>query len=180
MESRRVRRLKSRQNRKSATRRLFKLLASARSGIACLAVAVTLLTSSLAYTPPRNAEALTVPQGQTVLSAAYSYWGTPYVFNAYWRGLYGMDCSELTMYAYRTVGISLPDDPVALQYGYGRWVSTPRAGDILFFSEDYSGRATHVGIATGRGTVVHASSYYGSVTETELRWMPGYMGAKRI
>ena len=179
MESRRQRRLKSRHNRKSATRRLFKLLSAPRRGIACVALAVALLASSVAATPPESAQALTIPQGNRVLSAAYGYWDTPYVYNGYWWTSYGIDCSELTMLAYRSAGISLPDDPYA-QMRYGRWVATPRAGDLLFFSEDYSGYPTHVGIATGRGTIVHASTYTGDVTETWIGYLDGYMGAKRI
>ena len=179
MESRRARRLKSRQNRKGAAKRLSRLLGGSRRGIASLALAAVLLASSLGATPPESAEALSVPQGQRVVQAAYGLYGTPYVYNGYWWSGYGIDCSELTMLAYRAAGISLPDDPyMQMQRGY--WVSTPRAGDLVFFSEDYSGYPTHVGIATGRGTIVHASTYTGTVTETWIGYIDGYMGAKRI
>ena len=179
MESRRRSRLKSRANRKSATKRLSKLL-NPRKGLAAIVLAACLLASSLAAQDAPEAEALTIPAGQRVLSAAYGLYGTPYVFNGYWwTGGAGIDCSELTMLAYRAAGVRLPDDPYA-QMQYGRWVSTPRAGDLVFFSEDYSGYPTHVGIATGRGTVLHASTYTGNVTETWIGYIDGYMGAKRI
>lgn len=178
MESRRQRRLKSRRNRKKATRRLSKLL-GLKKAIASVLLVASLLTGSLAASEPGQAQALTATQGAKVLSTAYSYWDTPYVFNGYWGGGGGIDCSELTMLAYRSAGISLPDDPY-LQMQRGYWVSTPRAGDLVFFSEDYSGYPTHVGIATGGGTIVHASTYTGDVTETWIGYLDGYMGAKRI
>jgi hypothetical protein len=36
---------------------------------------------------------------------------------------------------------------------------------------------SHVGIATGYGTVIHASTYYGAVVETPIEYIPGYVGA---
>lgn len=182
MESRRQRRLKSRQNRKSIAKRLSKLLKAPKKAVVLLVIAGALLTSSVALTEPESAVAHSAPEAQRALNTAYSYYGMPYIFNAYWKGLsaYGLDCSELTMYAYRSVGIELPDDP-ALQMQYGDWTSNPRPGDLLFFDASWwVPGVDHVGLATGRGTVLHASSYYGDVTETELRWMPGYVGAKRL
>ncbi|MDP9476441.1 MAG: C40 family peptidase [Actinomycetota bacterium] len=91
-----------------------------------------------------------------------------------------MDCSCLTMTVFAEFGISLPDDPQA-QMGYGTAVSgAPQAGDLVFWSEDGSGIATHVGIATGNGTVIHASAYAGYVVETPIEHIPGYLGARRL
>jgi cell wall-associated NlpC family hydrolase len=84
------------------------------------------------------------------------------------------------MLAYSEVGISLPDDPGA-QWGYGTPVSgAPQAGDLVFWSEDGSGYVTHVGLAMGDGTTLHASTYTGSVTITPINAIPGYMGARRL
>lgn len=84
------------------------------------------------------------------------------------------------MLAYSEVGISLPDDPGA-QWGYGTPVSGAlQAGDLVFWSEDGSGYVTHVGLAMGDGTTLHASSYTGSVTITPINAIPGYMGARRL
>jgi cell wall-associated NlpC family hydrolase len=63
----------------------------------------------------------------------------------------------------------------------GKLVSgPPQAGDLVFFSEDGSGTPTHVGIANGDGTLTHASDYTGEVSVTQMKYIKGYMGAKRF
>lgn len=101
----------------------------------------------------------------------------PYLDNG--GGIGGVDCSDLTSLVYGAFGVSLPDDPNALA-GYGSPVSTPGAGDIVLFSEDGSGSITHVGVATGTGTMVHSSNYFGTVTETPISSVSGYAGARSI
>jgi cell wall-associated NlpC family hydrolase len=65
--------------------------------------------------------------------------------------------------------------------GYGTPVrGAPQAGDLLFWSEDGSGNITHVGIAMGDGTTIHASSYAGEVTITDIGYISGYVGARRL
>jgi cell wall-associated NlpC family hydrolase len=81
-----------------------------------------------------------------------------------------LDCSQLVSKVYPR----LPPD-VVTQSRMGKSVGSvrnARAGDLVFFDENGSGRATHVGIATGRGTVVHASSFTGRVCETPIRYIP--------
>ncbi len=91
--------------------------------------------------------------------------GVPYVLNA--ASPSAMDCSGLTMLAYAAFGISLPDPPVA-QYGVGVPVyGPPQAGDLVFYNE-YGDGISHVAVATGRGTIIHASSYAGYVTESPI------------
>ena len=46
----------------------------------------------------------------------------------------------------------------------------------MFFDEAGYG-ISHVGIATGYGTVIHASTYYGTVVETPIDLVPGYVSA---
>ena len=98
---------------------------------------------------------------------ARSYIGTPY-------GAYGMDCSGFTSAVFADLGVYLPDSPDA-QYAYGV-PSNAKAGDLVFFDESGYG-ISHVGIATGYGTVIHASTYYGAVVETSMDYIPGYVGA---
>ena len=68
------------------------------------------------------------------------------------------DCSGLTTYAFQRAGVALPRTSQA-QYGVGKAVERDeiRAGDLVFFSTNGPG-ASHVGVATGRGTVVSATS----------------------
>jgi len=46
---------------------------------------------------------------------------------------------------------------------------------VLFDESGYG--ISHVGIATGYGTVIHSSTYYGAVVETPIASIPGYVGA---
>lgn len=115
---------------------------------------------------PSEASAQAV-SGEAAVAEAQSYIGTPY-------GAGGLDCSGFTSAVYVNLGVALPDDPVA-QYRYGV-PSAGAAGDLVFFDEAGYG-ISHVGIATGYGTVIHASTYYGMVTETPISQIPGYVGA---
>ena len=108
--------------------------------------------------------------GQAVVDDARTYIGTPY-------GAYGMDCSGFTSAVFADLGVYLPDSPDA-QYAYGA-PSNARAGDLVFFDESGYG-ISHVGIATGYGTVIHASTYYGAVVETSMDYIPGYIGAADV
>jgi cell wall-associated NlpC family hydrolase len=105
--------------------------------------------------------------GQTVVDNAQSYVGTLY-------GASGMTCSGFTSAVFADLGVYLPDSPGA-QYAYGT-PSYGKAGDLVFFDEAGYG-ISHVGIATGYGTVIHASTYYGAVVETPIEYIPGYVGA---
>ena len=112
-------------------------------------------------------EAYADVSGQAVVDDARSYVGTPY-------GAGGLDCSGFTSAVFADLGVYLPDGPDA-QYAYGT-PSYGEAGDLMFFDEAGYG-ISHVGIATGYGTVIHASTYYGAVVETPIEYIPGYVGA---
>ncbi len=111
---------------------------------------------------------------EAVVSEARSWMGTAYRY----PGMsYGVDCTEFTGAVFAEFGMSLPDYP-SVQYGYGV-PSDAGAGDLVFYSEDgYS--ITHVGIATGYGTIIHSSSYFGTVTESDMYTIPGYVGSKDV
>ena len=115
---------------------------------------------------PEEASAQTVSD-QAVLAEARSYIGTPY-------GAGGLDCTGFTSAVYGAFGVYLPDSPSG-QYSYGA-PSEAGAGDLVFFDEaDYG--ISHVGIATGRGTIIHSSTYFGQITESSIYDIPGYVGA---
>ncbi len=58
--------------------------------------------------------------------------------------------------------------------------SNLRPGDEVFFKEGGGSRITHVGIYSGNGYIVHASSHFGKVVESKMRYIRGYSGAKRF
>jgi cell wall-associated NlpC family hydrolase len=119
--------------------------------LSCTLFSVVLLTSSPSEAYAQGYDV----SGQAVVEDAQSYIGSPYGW--------GMDCSGFTSMVFADLGVYLPDS-------YGK------AGDLVFFDEAGYG-ISHVGIATGYGTVIHASTYYGAVVETPIEYIPGYVGA---
>lgn len=137
--------------------------------VAIASLCLALLSSALLVGSPSRAEAQTATD-QAIVEEARSWIGTPY-------GAYGADCSGFTSLVYEEFGVYLPDSPAA-QYSYGV-PSYGEAGDLVFFDESGYG-ISHVGIATGYGTVIHSSTYYGAVVETPIYLIPGYVGAADV
>ena len=106
-------------------------------------------------------------QGQAIVDAAASKIGSPYVWGA--TGPNSFDCSGLTSWAYKQVGKDIPRTSQA-QAASGTKISRNdlQAGDIVAF---YSG-ASHVGIYTGHGTVIHATTEGKPLAETSMDYMP--------
>ena len=92
------------------------------------------------------------------------------------------DCSCFTKIVLRRFKW-VPDSPV-LQFQYGHKVrsrSNLRRGDLVFFKERGRGRPiTHVGIFSGNGHILHASSYFNRVVNSKMKYIRGYYGARRI
>ena len=92
------------------------------------------------------------------------------------------DCSCFTKIVLRRFKW-MPDSPV-LQFQYGHKVrsrSGLRRGDLVFFKE--RGRRhpiTHVGMFSGNGHILHASAYFNRVVNSEMKYIRGYYGARRI
>jgi cell wall-associated NlpC family hydrolase len=134
--------------------------------LAAALLCCALLGSALLVSSPERAEAQSATD-QAIVEESRSWIGTPYE-------AYGLTCSGFTSMVYEEFGVYLPSDP-ASQYSYGV-PSSGEAGDLVFFDESGYG-ISHVGIATGYGTVIHSSTYYGAVVETPIEYIPGYVGA---
>src|SRR5215210_6325404 len=119
--------------------------------------------------------------GGGVLGEAKGWLGVPYDYShSAGQTRKAVDCSAFTAAVYKKFGIALPDSPAG-QMGMGTPVSgTPQAGDLVFWSEDGSGVPTHVGIANGDGTTTHSSSFTGEVSVTPMKYITGYLGARRL
>lgn len=123
-----------------------------------------------AYAAAVGAPAVQAPaqaSGQVIVDAARSKIGAPYGWGA--TGPNAFDCSGLTSWAYSQVGKSIPRTSQA-QAAQGTPVaySDLQAGDIVAF---YSG-ASHVGIYTGNGTIVHALNSSTPLSEHSLDYLP--------
>lgn len=92
-------------------------------------------------------------------------------------------CTCLTKVAVAPFGHTLSMTENA-QWRYSRSKFVPksrlRPGDEVFFKEGGSSYITHVGIYSGNGNIWHASAYTGDVTETKMKYISGYFGAKRF
>ncbi len=117
---------------------------------------------------------------RSVLRAAYSVMGTPYVFGG--TTPYGFDCSGFTQYSFARAGISLPrmaDE----QYYSGRKISINqlRPGDLVFFTT-YEPGASHCGIYIGNGNFIHARTSTGVTVASAFTgyWGARYYGACRV
>ena len=94
-----------------------------------------------------------------VVAIALQYLGVPYV----WGGASpsGFDCSGLTSYCYRQIGVNLPRTSRS-QYQTGTHIAPDRLdlllpGDLVFFAREADpARIHHVGIYVGNGDYIHA------------------------
>ena len=116
--------------------------------------------------------------GPQAVALAKRYLGIPYV----WGGSTptgGFDCSGLTMYVYRQLGISL-DHYAAWQFLEGERVTTEQLqpGDLVFFHPKSDGPG-HVGIYMGDGKMIHAPHTGDVVRITNIQGHSGYLGAVR-
>ena len=120
--------------------------------------------------------------GYGVVRQARRFMGTPYRYAT--CTAYRMSCTCLTKKAVSPFGHNMPLTESG-QWRYSRSVFVRYAklqpGDEVFFKENgRSGPITHVGIYSGNGMIVHASSYFGKVVEKQMKYINGYAGAKRF
>ena len=118
---------------------------------------------------------------QKLMDIVQMYLGTPYCWGGTSRS--GIDCSGLTQCVFFRLGIPLPRTSYK-QFLRGQKVSLQklRAGDLVFFSTNYFGMVSHVGIYLGNNQFCHASSSRG-VTISNLNkyyYRTRFIGARRF
>lgn len=161
------------------------------SFIACLLVAATLVVPSTVEAQrnrrrpptPRAVSALgsrsvnpngpfaspAIAHHDSLVAVSRSLLGVRYI----WAGESpsGVDCSGLVRYVFGRFGIDLPHSAAMLaQRGTSVAADTAvmQPGDLIVFSTPRSTRISHVGIYTGRGMMLHASSAKKQVVEVPL------------
>jgi cell wall-associated NlpC family hydrolase len=119
--------------------------------------------------------------GYEISGTALSLRGTPYKNGGTDRQ--GFDCSGLVWFVFAQHGIQVPRT-VGEQYRAGGEVQAAdlQAGDLVFFSTTAPG-ASHVGIAVGGDSFVHAPTSSGVVRVERLGapyWSTRFIGARRV
>lgn len=130
-----------------------------------------------------NATKNNSPTRSTLMSRANAQRGTPYRFGTSGGGTY--DCSGFTSAMYRKIGMRLPRT-AAEQFGVGQRVAKPALtkGDLVFFRNTAGRRGiSHVGIYSGNGMFIHASSRGHAVRTDTLSsgyYASHFAGARRL
>ena len=95
----------------------------------------------------------------------------------------GFDCSGLVRYVYGQHGVAMPRSVGELfRTGTGVPPDDLQPGDLVFF-DTLGGGASHVGIAIGGDSFVHAPSTSGVVRVDRIGaryWTARYIGARRV
>lgn len=141
------------------------------------AVAAQAVAAPLPCDAPGN---MSVGSGSAVVQQARRFIGTPYVWGGEEPG--GFDCSGLTQYVYKQLGVELPRTAEEQR----RWAQPVQpgqlaVGDLVFFQSSPGADAHHVGLYIGdgqmidaphRGTTVQQRAVYGGEIITYGR-VPG-------
>lgn len=108
--------------------------------------------------------------GSKVVYQAKKLLGAPYVYGGDSWSDGGFDCSGLTQYVYKQVGISIPRTVTQQWYGISRKISSSnrRIGDIVVLTDGYS--MSHAGIYIGDNKMIHAPRPGYTVTTRTLDW----------
>ena len=89
-------------------------------------------------------------------------------------------CTCVTKVAVRPFGHKMPmTEAGQWRYDGSRRVAKKAVGDEVFLKPGGAG-ITHVGIYSGNGHLVHASTYFDKVVNSEMKYLRGYSGAKRF
>ncbi len=164
-----------------AVKRFQKAHGLAADGIAGPATRKMLFSNSVKKVPAPSKNT----SAAVIADIALSQKGKPYAWGG--NGPYSYDCSGLAYYAMTQAGYKVSRFSSA---GYSTVASWPKItgnnldkGDLLFFRSDTSASIGHMGIYTGNGEFVHASSGQGRVMVSSLDnvyWSRNLLFARRI
>lgn len=118
-----------------------------------------------------------------ILKTARGYLGVRYK----WGGTSakaGFDCSGFTLTVFRQHGISLPrSSSDQFQIGHPVTKKDLKKGDLVFFATGFGNRVSHVGIYSGKGRFIHASTSDKCIRTADMTkryYRKRYRGARRV
>jgi cell wall-associated NlpC family hydrolase len=120
----------------------------------------------------------------TVVNAAKSLLGTPYVWGGESPQEGGFDCSGFTQYVYKQAGYTL-NRISADQAKQGTYVSRQnlQPGDLVFYSFEATSNINHVGLYIGDGKMIHSPKTGDVAKTTDITtsyWETRLVTARRI
>ncbi|TDE30829.1 C40 family peptidase [Actinomadura sp. 6K520] len=132
--------------------------------------------------PDANGQVMTAKQVRTVIQAAYTRLGWPYVWGGESEAEGGYDCSGLMQYAFAKAGIRLPR--VAADQARTGWVipySKAEPGDMLIWANDPTapGYISHIALYLGKGKMI-AAPRRGTVVQVQDVYTRNMRGAVRV
>ncbi|HEX2316922.1 MAG TPA: C40 family peptidase [Thermomonospora sp.] len=132
--------------------------------------------------PAARGQVMTATQVETVIRAAYTRLGWPYVWGGESEEEGGYDCSGLMQYAFARAGIRLPR--VAADQARAGWVipySKARPGDMLIWANDPTapGYISHIALFLGNGKML-AAPRRGTVVQVQNVYTRNMKGAVRV
>ncbi|MFI0371393.1 C40 family peptidase [Actinomadura sp. 1N219] len=132
--------------------------------------------------PTANGQVMTARQVRTVIKAAYTRLGWPYVWGGESEQEGGYDCSGLMQYAFAKAGIRLPR--VAADQARVGWVvpySKAEPGDMLIWANDPTapGYISHIALYLGKGKML-AAPRRGTVVQVQDVYTRNMRGAVRV
>ena len=117
--------------------------------------------------------------GNKVISVAKKHLGTRYVFGGSTPS--GFDCSGFVSYVFSKSGKPIGRQTAAGFYKKATKVSSPKAGDLVFFSNTYKKGISHVGIYIGNGKMINASGSKVNISSIHSGyWKSKFTGYGRI
>jgi peptidoglycan DL-endopeptidase CwlO len=142
---------------------------------------VSLVSSGSAGTGPASSAAVPVTALDTMLRAAMSRRGMPYVWGA--AGPASFDCSGLVQWSFAQAGITMPRVAAdQAQAGPAVPVSQLEPGDLLFYHTDPTAPnyISHVAIYLGNGWMLQAPEPGEDVEVVPAGFGPEFAGAIRV
>ncbi|MTH55033.1 NlpC/P60 family protein [Bacillus mangrovi] len=144
---------------------------------------LAILSLTLAFSTVKiySAEAASVSKEERIVQEAKRYIGTPYRYGG--TTVRGFDCSGFVGYTFKKSVKKVLPRTAADMYKKGSSISKSKLkkGDLIFFRTSSKKSPSHVGIYTGSGKFIHASSSRGVRVDSlsNSYWKPKYVGAKR-